>query len=84
MPTRPPALERVVGVDAERVRDALAIAVAVVGDVHEADERLDLEVVEPVAGGVAHPRELLVGRRGRQRLRDRVGVVAVAASAGSR
>ena len=40
---------------------ASAIAGAIVGEVHEADERLDLEVVEVFAGRVAQPLDLLVG-----------------------
>ena len=48
---------------------AFAMPGGVVGDVHEAEQRLDLEIVEPGARGFAQPRELLVGRLGEQRLR---------------
>ena len=41
----------------------------VVGDVHEAESVWISRSSKPVAGRVAQPRELLVGRRGRQRLR---------------
>ncbi len=66
-------LERLLGRDSERCGHHLGHRGAVVGEVHEAGERLDLEVVEPVAGGVAEPATLLVGRRSGHRLR---GVVA--------
>ena len=53
---------RVVDRHAERVGDAFEDLRGVVGHVDEPDERLQLEIVEAVAGRVAHPPDLLVGR----------------------
>ncbi len=55
---------------AERGRDAVEDLLRVVGHVHEADERLQLEILEPVAGRVPDPLDLLVGGFGRHRLGD--------------
>ena len=54
---------------AERARHRLGDPRRVVGDVHEPEQRLDLEIGEPVARGFAQPRELLIGRLGKERLR---------------
>src|SRR5262249_16591515 len=39
------------------------------GEVHETNEALNFDVVEPRARGLAQPRELLIRRRRHQRLR---------------
>src|SRR5213079_172280 len=55
-------LQGLFGRHAERARHHLGKRPAIVGEVGEPDERLQLEVVEPVAGCCAQTRDLLVGR----------------------
>jgi hypothetical protein len=52
--------------NAERPRHRLGDARRIVGDVYEPEQRLDLEIGEPLPRGFAQPRQLLIGCLGEQ------------------
>ena len=52
------------GVDAESRRHGVDDRLAVVGDHDETDQRVELDLVEPVPGRLLHPADLLPGGLG--------------------